>query len=580
MRAIFVGFLVLSAGARLAAAQDTAIVIHPESASVRVDAPDLPRIVADEVIQFFNASTTTRLVGRSMLPAGNAWRGDVAVRNGPAIISGRIEGTLLVINGDAILGNEADITANLIVVGGTATVPEGARVGGEVRQYREALPYRLSGETIEYAPNLRNRLRGIGVQRTWATADSRSSLSIATGGTFNRVEGLPIVFGPVFDWRLRANARVRIDALGVLRSAGDLSDSRSDLGYMVRGEVRLGESRGIAAGLRAFDVVAPIEDWGLPAAEVGWEAFLFHRDYRDYYLSKGVAGYLLVQPERPLKLSLELRRDWQTSVQARDPWTLFRNDDTWRGNPPIDDGHYVSLSGALALDTRNDVSDPTSGWFVRGMIETSRSRDVAPRNDVPPTVRDPLPIGSYRYTRLFLDARRYARVSPSGRVNLRLVAGGRLGGDPLPMQRRLSLGGPDPMPGYTFRAGSCGESITAVAFMGTQVAACDRVLALQLEYRGHVSLNWSYNPSRGDDRPPLTQLWLEGLDLVVFGNTGQAWLVGSGPGSLPGDALPPIGDWLADVGLGIDWGGFGVYVAKAVTVGEHARLTVRLDHRF
>jgi hypothetical protein len=580
MRAIFVGFLALSAGARLAAAQDTAIVIHPESASVRVDAPDLPRIVADEVIQFFNASTTTRLVGRSMLPAGNAWRGDVAVRNGPAIISGRIEGTLLVINGDAILGNEADITANLIVVGGTATVPEGARVGGEVRQYREALPYRLSGETIEYAPNLRNRLRGIGVQRTWATADSRSSLSIATGGTFNRVEGLPIVFGPVFDWRLRANARVRIDALGVLRSAGDLSDSRSDLGYMVRGEVRLGESRGIAAGLRAFDVVAPIEDWGLPAAEVGWEAFLFHRDYRDYYLSKGVAGYLLVQPERPLKLSLELRRDWQTSVQARDPWTLFRNDDTWRGNPPIDDGHYVSLSGALALDTRNDVSDPTSGWFVRGMIETSRSRDVAPRNDVPPTVRDPLPIGSYRYTRLFLDARRYARVSPSGRVNLRLVAGGRLGGDPLPMQRRLSLGGPDPMPGYTFRAGSCGESITAVAFMGTQVAACDRVLALQLEYRGHVSLNWSYNPSRGDDRPPLTQLWLEGLDLVVFGNTGQAWLVGSGPGSLPGDALPPIGDWLADVGLGIDWGGFGVYVAKAVTVGEHARLTVRLDHRF
>jgi hypothetical protein len=580
MRAIFVGFLALSAGARLVAAQDTAIVIHPESASVRVDAPDLPRIVADEVIQFFNASTTTRLVGRSMLPAGNAWRGDVAVRNGPAIISGRIEGTLLVINGDAILGNEADITANLIVVGGTATVPEGARVGGEVRQYREALPYRLSGETIEYAPNLRNRLRGIGVQRTWATADSRSSLSIATGGTFNRVEGLPIVFGPVFDWRLRANARVRIDALGVLRSAGDLSDSRSDLGYMVRGEVRLGESRGIAAGLRAFDVVAPIEDWGLPAAEVGWEAFLFHRDYRDYYLSKGVAGYLLVQPERPLKLSLELRRDWQTSVQARDPWTLFRNDDTWRGNPPIDDGHYVSLSGALALDTRNDVSDPTSGWFVRGMIETSRSRDVAPRNDVPPTVRDPLPIGSYRYTRLFLDARRYARVSPSGRVNLRLVAGGRLGGDPLPMQRRLSLGGPDPMPGYTFRAGSCGESITAVAFMGTQVAACDRVLALQLEYRGHVSLNWSYNPSRGDDRPPLTQLWLEGLDLVVFGNTGQAWLVGSGPGSLPGDALPPIGDWLADVGLGIDWGGFGVYVAKAVTVGEHARLTVRLDHRF
>jgi hypothetical protein len=30
----------------------------------------------------------------------------------------------------------------------------------------------------------------------------------------------------------------------------------------------------------------------------------------------------------------------------------------------------------------------------------------------------------------------------------------------------------------------------------------------------------------------------------------------------------------------MDWGGFGVYVAKAVTSGEPLRLSVRLDHRF
>jgi len=88
------------------AAQDTAIVIHPESSSVRLDERDLPRIVADEAIRLYNAPTTTRLVGRSRLPAGNAWRGDVAVRNGPALIAGRIEGTLLVINGDAELEND------------------------------------------------------------------------------------------------------------------------------------------------------------------------------------------------------------------------------------------------------------------------------------------------------------------------------------------------------------------------------------------------------------------------------------------------------------------------------------------
>src|SRR6185503_16525640 len=267
MRAYTFVAVLLVVSARATRAQDTAIVIHPESSAVRVEEYELPRIVADEIIRFYNATTTTRLVGRSRLPLGNAWRGDVAVRNGPALIAGKVEGTLVVINGDAEIESNAEITGDLIIVGGVATVQREARVDGEIRQYREPLPYRLAGESLEYAPNLRTRLRNLGVQRTWATADSRSSLTIATGGTFNRVEGLPVVFGPLFDWRVRANARVRIDALGVLRSAGDLSDSRSDLGYMLRSELRLGETRGVAGGIRAYDVVAAVEDWGLRPAE-------------------------------------------------------------------------------------------------------------------------------------------------------------------------------------------------------------------------------------------------------------------------------------------------------------------------
>lgn len=562
--------VLLGVAAHQAAAQDTAIVIHPESASVRLAGQVLPRIVAEEAVRLYNAPTTTRLVGRSRLPGSNAWRGDVAVRNGPALIAGRIEGTLLVLNGDAVLDSGAEITGDLLVLGGTATVSSDARVLGEVRQYREALPYRIVGEGIEYAPNLRPRFPTLGVQRTWATTDSRSSVTIATGGTFNRVEGLPIVFGPLFDWRVGSQARLKLDALGVLRSAGDLSDARSDLGYMVRAEGRLGEARGLGVGVRAYDVVAPVEDWGLRAQEVGWEAFLFHRDYRDYYLSKGIAGYVFAQ-QRPLQLALEVRRDWQTSVAERDPWTIFRSDQSWRPNPGIDDGHYVAVAASATLDSRNDVDDPTSGWYVRGLVETSRSSDVVPQVGIPPAVRDPIPVdGSYRFDRFMIDARRYTRVSPSGRVNLRLFAAGHLGGDPLPLQHRLSLGGSDPMVGYGFRRSACNEGVTSASFAGTRVAVCDRVLLVQAEYRGHLSLNWTYNPS-GSDRQPLTQLWLEGLDLVVFGNAGQAWL---------GDKIPPLNEWIADLGLGIDWGGFGVYVAKAVTVGEHARLTVRLDHRF
>jgi hypothetical protein len=576
---LFVAFLAPA----VAAAQDTAIVIHPESAGVHLAPPELPRLVAEEVIRLYNAPTTTRLVGRSRLPHGNEWRGDVAVRNGPVVIAGRVQGDLLVVNGDVVLEAGSEVTGTVLVVGGTVARAADARVGGEVREYREPLAYRLEGDALVYAPNLRKRFRNPTAQYAFGSADSRSALTLSTGGTFNRVEGLPIVFGPVFDWRLRGNTRLKVDALGVFRTAGDLSNTRGDLGYLVRAELRTGEPAwGI--GLRALDVIAPVEDWGLHSSEVGWAAWLFQRDYRDYFTNKGFGVRAFAQPGRPLTLSVEWRRERQQSVEAEDPWTVFRNDQAWRPNPPIDEGRYVTFAAGVTFDTRNDHTDPTSGWYLRGTLEHSRSKDVQPQVGVPGSVRDSIPTdGSYRFTRAWLDFRRYARVSPGGRLNLRLLTGGWLGGDPLPLQRRLSIGGPEPLPGYSFRHGSCSERITDPAFAGTRLAACDRVFLLQAEYRGHISLRWAYPSNQGTDdegRGASTLIQLEGPDLVVFGNAGQGWLVGTGPGRLPSSKLPGLDSWLADLGLGVDWGGFGMYIAKAVTVGQPLRFTLRLDHRF
>ncbi|HEU5320264.1 MAG TPA: hypothetical protein VFX28_05650, partial [Methylomirabilota bacterium] len=250
-------------------AQDTAIVIYPDSSGATLEERELPRIVAEEVIRFFNAPTTTRLVGRTRLPAGNEWKGDVAVRTGPLALAGRLQGSLLVINGDVALEAGAEVTGDVIVVGGTVAGLAGARVGGAVREYREPLGYRVEGDALVYAPNLRRRIGSLGARMTWGDETARSTITIASGGTFNRVEGMPIVFGPLLDWELAGDTRLRLDALAVLRTAGDLSDARSDLGYMVRADVTKGDVGTVGLGFRAFDVVSPVEDWGLRNAEVG-----------------------------------------------------------------------------------------------------------------------------------------------------------------------------------------------------------------------------------------------------------------------------------------------------------------------
>jgi hypothetical protein len=579
MRVFFISAAVLCA-LRPLAAQDTAIVIHPESAGLHFVPPELPHSTVLEVVRFYNAPSTTRLVGRASLPAGNAWRGDVAVRNGPALIAGHVEGSLLVINGNAVLDSTAAVTGSLTVVGGTVIGPRGG-LSGAVRVYAEPLPYRLAGDTLVYAPDLLRRL-SLSARYTFGNATSRSSLVLATSGTFNRVEGLPIVAGPLVDLSLRRGLGFHGAAMGVFRTAHSISGECCDLGYHTRAELVLGNRRPVGLTLRAFDLVNPVEDWGLHANEVGWEAFLVRRDYRDYYRGSGVAARLGWRVEAPLDLSFEIRRERESTLRTRNPWTLSRTSIPWRPNPAIDNGHYTILAPSITLDSRNNADQPTSGWYLRGSLDFMMSDDVRPAPDFPSSVRDSAAmLGTYRSTRGIFDLRRYNKLSQEGRLNFRLVLAGWFGGDPLPLQRRVSIGGPEPLPGYEFRQGACNALAATGSFAGTLVAACDRIVAVQTEYRGHVNLRTNYNPETGQTGGlGYMTRFLRGPDFVVFGDAGQGWRVGHGPGLVPSGQLPRLSSWLADLGLGIDWGGFGVYVAKAVTSSQPVRLTARLEHRF
>ncbi len=576
-RAVGVGLALLLAVARGAAAQDSVIVINPDEPAADTGLSALPTEVLQELLRTWNDSGTVRLPGGLALPAGARLAGTIASFRGVLAVAGEIAGPVTVINGDLLLLPGSSVTGDILVVGGRLSVAPGALHEGLSRVFWDAAPVtRQSDGTLA----LRERRRPIGelatAQRTFRSGRVATTLRLTTTQTYNRIEGLGIVFGPAFTWRPRPDMSATLDLRGILRTAPDNGPFRRDLGWIVRTDWRFRGSRGFGFGARTYSVVAGIEEHTLPRDEVGWNAFLFQRDNRDYFASEGVGGSAYAYLTPRLRVDGLVRYEKQGSVRANDPWSLFRNSDRWRPNPLVDDGHYTIVGLSGSYDTRNVRDDPTSGWWLRGSVEHAASSDVAPVA-LPTTIRGALPTSGYGFNRFTLDLRRYNRLSPEAQLNVRLWAGGWLSGDPLPLQRRVSLGGVDLLPGYQFRALDCAP---AGFHDPAQPALCDRAMVTQVELRHRLRVRAGYTVKDRNHRELDRFLGIEDPMLVVFGDAGSAWLAGDGPGRVPSNRIRSITEWKADVGLGLDAGSVALYLAKPVTDGEPVRVFVRLDRRF
>jgi hypothetical protein len=577
MRLLLAGLMLVLASPLWA--QDSVIVIDPNAppsdSTVRAGPP--PEVVA-ELISFYNDSGTTRMQGDVTLPAGSRFEGKLALYRGSLRIAGRVVGPIAVANGTLYLLPGSAVEGEILVVGGRLLRSEQVNHQGTERVYWDAAPVVRNADGMLA---LRERRRGLGelatARATFQAGKIRTTLSLTTGGTYNRIEGLPVLFGPLFEIRPSSHSYARIDLRGILRTVGQKTDLRSDFGYVARADLRFSRPLDFGVGTRLYSEVESIEDQPLSAGESGWSAFLLQRDYRDYYEREGVTGLAYVRPARALRLELSLSRDAERSARAADPWSLLRNSDRWRKNPLIDDGHYFTTAFQVDYDTRNEHDQPTTGWWFSGRYEHLTSDDIAPV--ALPTVIRPSPPtgGGYNTDRLSLDIRRYSRLTAALRVNGRVRADGWLAGGRLPVQRRVSLGGPDLLPGFGFRAYTCAPR----GFNDPAMPAlCDRMIATQLEVRTRLGLNLGYQMQDREGNRRGRFIGIEEADLVFFSDAGKAWLAGRGPGQVPPDRLPVLREWALDLGFGLDAGGIGAYLAKSISTGESVKFLVRLQRRF
>jgi hypothetical protein len=547
---------------------------------------NVPREVSREAVALYNLPTTKRVRGDLTMTSADTVRGDVTVLNGTARIGGVITGQLLVINGDAVLSATARIDGSLTVIGGTFESVDRPMIAGEIRVWSARLRYREDADTLVTDLNGELFTRWARWQRDDPNG-AKSQFFLTSAHTYNRVEGLPVYLGP----RLRVrngDTRVEAELFGIFRTSSQLNFVRENLGHRVRLELRQGRGSGFLVGTRLFDEVDAVENWQLSDREVGMASFLATRDYRDYWQRHGAQGYVGVFGAANTELRAAFGRERWSSRRMHDVQSLYNSDVAWRNNPRSDDGVMDLFTLTGKLDTRNRADTPRSGWLLKGDYEHGRGtiEAVAPTTEnVRNTAR-----GAVSYGRALLDLRRYNRVGPSAQLNVRVVAGGWVGGDALPLQRRVAVSGLDALPGFDFRqtiglndVGTCATgSSTVYAALG-RPAQCERMVLLQGEWKGDFRLNLFGNGAGFGDRRWMAGRFRADGAWVLFANSGRGWLVRDGSGDQITSSLyvPGLRTWRTDVGGGLDFGSFGVYAAQAISQSTLSpNVYVRLGHRF
>lgn len=552
----------------------------------RIEEVDLPRGVADEIIEFFNDPLTIRFNGRSEVPEGGRIVGNVGVLGGSFRVAGEIEGDLIVVNGDLTVPEGGRVTGDVIVVGGSAYA-DPAAIGGQLAVFSESLSYRRRGDRVEVDERRWDR---------WLDRERRRGvwLSVRAEGNYNRVEGLPVMFGPVF--ASEDPNRFRAEALAIWRSDAGLRLDDEAMGYLIRIEQHFGQEGRLSVGATAHSLVEPIERWGLRDIEASLAAFLFHRDYRDYYEREGFSAFLRWDdPEGGIRLGLSYEDEDHLYAPVGSPWTLKRNDAPWRPQPLVGEGRLRSIATEAIIDRRNDSEDPTDGWYLATRTRFGVGGGLtlpgysAPDPEPPTQVAEPLDLG-HAFRSGFLDLRRHTRMGPRSDLHLRGILAGSLDGDPLPPQMQHALGGEGSLPGYrpfsidcgarsrpfsVFRGGDEGaERVPAFSSYG-----CDRIALFQAEYRGDLSFDIDIGP---DDEWDDEWDWYPVIDLTprwaVFFDAGRGWSLADE--GVDGAFLADTRTFM-DVGVGLFIGDVGLYWARPLNGDDKGvNFFLRIDHRF
>lgn len=547
---------------------------------------NLPRTLEARLLRMYDGAAE-RHEGPLEVGAGERISGDIAATGGPLRIAGSVDGDVAMVNGDVILEPGSQVTGSITVIGGEVRMASGVVAGGSITVY--GVPASPHQADRDRSPRDRDRMGER--ERAPRQHSGYSRLTLRTGTSYNRVEGLPIMFGPVLE--TAGSNPFRLEALAIWRTETGASLETDQMGYQVTAEQFLGGTRSASVGATLHSVVDPLDRWQLRDLEASLAAVLFRQDYRDHFERTGWSAFIRARPMAGLDARVTYRDERHAALPTGDPWSLFARSGSWRLQPLIAEGDIRTLGASVELDRRERRDHARSGWLARASVERpvggSLTRPALDAVSAGPDFQDP--IMSYipalpadlDFTTALVDVRRYSPVSHRSSLNVRVVAAGSLSETPLPPQYQRALGGPGTLPGWDAFHGDCGARRVAGAHEGDRyfpAYGCDRIALAQVEYHGNLAIDLGL----GELRHQFDHHWWKDVTLdasptwVAFMDAGRGWIYGDA-----GSAVRSGGTGtLIDAGMGLHIGKLGLYAAVPLNAdsGQSPRFFLRWGMRF
>jgi len=560
---------------------------HPLNAQTSVIEGAAPHEVQTEVFTFLNDPAVLRIPGGARIPAGTRIDGSVAILGGLAEVGGEITGRLVVVNGDLRLLPGSLVRGSITVLGGTLTVDSPASQGAEAVVYSLPVSYRARAGRIEATT-------GLGITPGVVGTDlgfGYTRLTLRSGTSYNRIEGLPVMIGPII--RTSSANPLSLDLFAIWRSVSGLTLGDGNLGYRFDLRQGIGGRGSFSIGASAYSEVVAIESQGFSNVESSLATFLLHEDLRDHYERMGWSTSLEAHPARlPLEGFITFREEEHKTPPIRAPWSLRGDERPWRPLSLSGEGRLRSVEAGITLNTRDDETNPSDGWwaevrFLRQIDGELRLPSTSPDDpDLPGIASPESPSPLLPFMRGTIDLRRYARVGPTSLLLLRGFVGNSLNGNPLPPQYQMALGGEGSLPGYRRFSSDCGaRSAARIAPIGEgedprqrvfPSYGCDGVLLFQVELQNSFPFSWNPLPESWENSEASSFFEFQPKWSLTF-NAGRGWSQGEvGNGHPRGDSPNR-----SDVGVGFFLGGLGLHWSyPLVDREEGVNFFVRLQRRF